>query len=230
MFRFKQFAVEHQRSSMKVGTDAVLLGAWANCYSAQSILDIGTGSGVIGLLLAQRSSAHITAIDMHEASISEARRNFANSPWNTRLTAVHSRLQDYYPRTKFDLIVSNPPFFRNCLKVPDPIRNQARHDDTLAFEELLIGIDRLMTLDGSFTVILPMAEYITFENLAQKTPFYPSNLLRVFSTPGKPCRRVLATFEREHKACLISELAIHNSDGTFTTAYKQLTTEFYLEF
>lgn len=230
MFRFKQFAVEHKQSSMKVGTDAVLLGAWARCDSAQSILDIGTGSGVISLLLAQRSQAHITAIDIHEASVTEATKNFTNSPWASKLTATQSRLQDYSPKTKFDLIVSNPPFFRNCLKVQDPIRNKARHDDALPFEELLSGIERLMAREGRFVIILPTAEFIIFEKMAKNAQFYPSELLRIYSTPEKPCIRVLAEFSRGNKTSVSSDLSIHHSDGSYTAAYKQLTAAFYLEF
>lgn len=230
MFRFKQFAVEHKQSSMKVGTDAVLLGAWASCDSVQNILDIGTGSGVISLLLAQRSNAHITAIDIHEASITEATQNFANSPWSHRLTAKHSRLQDYNPKTKFDLIVSNPPYFRNCLKVQDPIRNKARHDDALPFEELLNGIERLMSLDGRFAIVLPTAEYMVFEKMAKNMQFYPFELLHIYSTPEKPCIRVLAEFRRENGPCAYSELAIHCPDGTYTSDYQQLTAAFYLDF
>ncbi len=230
MFRFKQFSVEHQQSSMKVGTDAVLLGAWADCDLAGSILDIGTGCGVISLILAQRCSAQITGIDIHNESIREASQNFAKSPWAKQLIAIHTRLQDYNPPSKFNLIVSNPPFFRNCLKVQNPIRNKARHDDALSFEELLIGVDSLLAPKGVFSIILPMAEYQVFEKIASHFQLFPAKKVQVFSIPGKPCRRVLAELVRGGTSCAVTDLAIHEADGSFSHEYKQLTSAYYLNF
>ncbi|MBQ6583784.1 MAG: methyltransferase, partial [Alistipes sp.] len=154
-FRFKQFKVEQDGVAMKVGTDGVLLGAWADCSSASSILDIGTGTGVIALMLAQRSSArHIVGVDIDTAAVECAAANFAASPWAERLTAVESSVQEFGGE-RFDLIVSNPPYFVDSLHSPDGQRTVARHTTELTFETLDCSVCRLLADGGRFALILP---------------------------------------------------------------------------
>jgi tRNA1Val (adenine37-N6)-methyltransferase len=136
-FHFKQFTIYHNLCAMKVGVDGVLLGAWADCRNAGYILDAGTGSGLIALMLAQRSNAIIHAIDIDENSCNQAEINFTNSPFHDRLSVEHISFQNYFPPVRYDLIVSNPPYFANSLKSPDKNRNLARHDEFLPIEVLI---------------------------------------------------------------------------------------------
>ena len=168
-FRFKQFAVEQDDVAMKVGTDGVLLGAWANCEGAKRILDIGTGTGVIALQMAQRNAeAQIHAVEIDEAAAKRARANFDNSPWAERLNVEQTAVQEFSPAEKFDLIVSNPPYFVDSLLPPDTKRSTARHTHDLTFEELDNAVARLLAGDGKFALILPVTEfekYLTFTQL-----------------------------------------------------------------
>ena len=154
-FQFKQFTIRHDRCAMKVGTDGVLLGAWANAKGKQRILDIGTGSGLIALMLAQRTDAMITGIEIDPASATQAQENAAASPWADRLQIVATDIAGYTSYQAFDLIVSNPPFFNEMLLPPGAARSQARHTQALTFEALLFHVQRLLSPEGSFCAILP---------------------------------------------------------------------------
>jgi tRNA1Val (adenine37-N6)-methyltransferase len=153
-FRFKQFSVDDSKCAMKVGTDAVLLGAWADVTCAETILDIGTGCGLIALMAAQRSNAHITAIDIDESTTLQSKENFLSSPWHDRLEAIH--IEQFQPDYLFDLIICNPPFFKNALKTPFHERNLARHNDSLSFESLVSHVNILLSENGKFFFILPV--------------------------------------------------------------------------
>src|SRR5688572_25791334 len=151
-FRFKQFTVSHARSTMKVGTDAVLLGAWVSVDQAQSILDIGTGNGTIALMLAQRSSevASIEAVEIEATDALQAEENFKNSPWHAKIELHHTSIQNFFPQKKYDLIVSNPPYFNNSHRPPNERRHQARHTITLPYHELIDATVRLLNNGGKF--------------------------------------------------------------------------------
>jgi len=217
-FRFKQFTVWHDRCAMKVGTDGVLLGAW--CHSSPyhlspvtyhppiTILDIGTGSGLIALMLAQRfPTAHIDAIDIAPKAIEQANYNFELSPWQDRLHAHLCPLQDW-SRTKssiinhqssiaYDLIVSNPPYFVDSLKNPDHGRELARHTDTLSYSELLEHSARLLNDNGTLALVLPASEEQNIIRLATTYGLYHTRLTRVFSKPTKPTSiRILIEFTK----------------------------------
>lgn len=156
MFRFKQFAVRQDRCPMKVGTDGVLLGAWAEVRPGdRRMLDVGTGTGLIALMLAQRSAAWITAVDIDVECATQAAENFAASPWADRLDAVSVAVQRYDPVEKFDLIVSNPPYYVDSLLSPDEGRNTARHAAGLPFGELAAAVVRLLSPGGRFALVLP---------------------------------------------------------------------------
>ena len=244
-FRFKQFTVWHDRCAMKVGTDGVLLGAWApaNPFTPNPltrILDIGTGSGLIALMLAQRfPEASIDAIDIDEAAVEQARENFAVSPWTDRLHAFHARLQDWQNHPlqstnyKYDLIVSNPPYFQNSLKNPDKGRQTARHTDTLSYAELLRHSARLLTEKGLLALVLPAEAEQEVRGLAAAELLSLTRITRVYSKESKPARRVLLEFEKSTSrdtdiSMTEDSLVLENEIGGRSAAYQELTKDFYL--
>ena len=232
-FQFKQFSINDSNCPMKIGTDGCLLGAWADVDGTTSILDIGTGSGVIALMLAQRSKAQITAVEIDKDAYLQAEENFTNSPWRKRLTAIHSSIQEYIKlcEKKYDLIVCCPPYFINSLKTNDKKRRLARHTDSLSFEELLSGSLRLLAPAGKFCTILPYNIVPHFCELALIEGYYITKVTNVEPKAGaKPNRRLLQ-LERTKKSCTNSAIAILDKEGkSYTPEYKELTKEFYINF
>jgi tRNA1Val (adenine37-N6)-methyltransferase len=232
-FRFKQFVVEDDQSSMRIGTDAVLLGAWINPENRSDILDIGTGCGVIALMMAQKCNATITAIDVDEDSVHQASRNFLNSPWKNRMNAVHSSFQEFtrLHSDTFDLIITNPPFFRNSLRSPLNSRNIARHDDQLNTNDLLDGVTRILRIDGKFCLILPADAARLFHEYANEQNLHLVRKLQVSSKPGIKPKRIAMEFSFSPPGkVIIEEIIIRREDNSFTEAYRQMTRDFYLEF
>jgi tRNA1Val (adenine37-N6)-methyltransferase len=227
-FRFKQFSVDDSMCAMKVGTDAVLLGVWVNIDHAATILDIGTGCGLIALMAAQRSKAKITAIDIDESASLQSKENFLASPWPERLVTVHGAVQQLNSANSFDLIICNPPFFKNALKAPDKQRNIARHNDELSFESLLVSVDRLLNNNGTFAFILPNDEAQQVITLAAAHQLYPNRCCNVLSREGKSSNRLLV--ELSHKESVIDRetLIIRDHNNQYTLQYKELTKDFYL--
>jgi len=230
MFRFKQFTVDDAVSTMKVGTDAVLLACWAEVGDCENILDAGTGCGVIALICAQRSKAFVTGIDIHPESVEQAGNNFRASSWRNRLYANHSSLQDYQPVVKPDLLITNPPFFRNSLRPASQIRNRARHCEELSHEGLVSHAARLLTPTGRLTLVLPAFEHQAFEQIARVSGFSPMRKTFVQSLRGEAPIRILATYGFACSEPVITHLAIQDADGRYTADYRQLTREFYLNF
>ncbi len=229
-FKFKQFAVEQDDVAMKVGTDGVLLGAWADCEGAKNILDIGTGTGVIALQMAQRNSeAQVQAVEIDEAAARRARANFDNSPWAERLEVAQSAVQEFEPTEKFDLIVSNPPYFVDSLLPPDAKRSTARHTHDLTFEELDNAVAQLLANNGKFALILPVTE---FEKYLTLTQLHLIRRCDVHSVEGGIVKRVMAEFVKQPTAELKHEnIAIERGRrGDYTDDYRALTKEFYLKF
>ena len=228
-FRCKQFIVEDDFSTMRIGTDAMLLGAWAQPGNAKRILEIGTGCGLISLMLAQRSNAKIDAIDIDESSINQARTNFQNSLWTKNLHAYAVALQDFLlgEKVKYDIIITNPPFFIDSLLSADSRKNRARHNTDISRQELLSGIQRLLESDGSFYVILPVKESDTFTLLAREKGLYVRGQMNVRPISGKPINRVLSCFGFQSCDFLIEELCIRNEDHSFTEDYMVLTEPYY---
>lgn len=234
-FRFKTFEIEHHRSTMKVGTDAVLLGAWVELEGAANALDIGTGCGVISLILASRSSnLSVTAIDIDSESTEETRSNFASSKWFHRLIVHNQSLQCFASSAviRFDLIVSNPPWFINSLRVPENARrNNARHNDALNFCDLIEGTIKLLNLNGRASFVLPSTEGSLFVEMARQKGLYLSRKCLIKSDPKKAPHRWLLEFRQQHTdSVAITELSVHNENGLFSEAYKTLTGDFYLNF
>ena len=229
-FRFKQFAVEQEDVAMKVGTDGVLLGAWADCEGAKRILDIGTGTGVIALMLAQRNSqAAIHAVEIDETATNRARANFDMSPWTERLTVENCAVQEFEPSEKFDLVISNPPYFVDSLQCPDGKRTTARHTQDLTFEELDKAVCRLLAESGRFALILPTVEFdkylaITRLHLVRRCDMHP--------TTGAAVKRVMAELSKHASAEITREsITIEKEQrGDYTDEYRALTKDFYLKF
>ena len=231
-FQFKQFRVEQERCAMKVGTDGVLLGAWANVASASRILDIGTGTGLVSLMLAQRQpAAQITAIEIDEAAALQAQENFQASPWSNRLKCQAIALQDFKKEKHlpYDLIVSNPPYFNNSLKNPDKQRTQARHTDTLSYDELMQAAS-LLDNDGIFALVLPAQAQKEIEAIAQKAKLHCCHLTKVLPKVESAPKRVLIEFRKQPTTTPVTDqLTIEIERHVYTPEFKKLTDAFYLE-
>jgi len=218
---------------MKVGTDAVLLGAAVESGTAANILEIGTGCGVIALILAQRSKARIDAIEIDEESVGQARENAGNSLWKDRINIIHSSLQDFIHLTekKYDVIVSNPPFFSRSLKSSDKKRNISRHNDSLSYNELISGSLRLMLQEGSLWIILPVKEGMEFIEIAGKYSFFVHFLLKIFPKTGQKCHRIILHVKKtEPDKIKERTLAIKHADNSYSREYMEVTKEFYIDF
>ncbi|MBS1489634.1 MAG: methyltransferase [Bacteroidetes bacterium] len=229
-FHFKQFSVRHDLASMKVGTDAVLLGVWVELKEAKHILDVGTGCGIIALMLAQRShnDVLIEGLDIDEPSLRQAHENGVRTPWRHRLQFHLSSLQEYKPVHQYDLIVCNPPYFTNSLLPPGVKRKQARHTGTLSFTELITFSKKMLTHNGRLVLILPTAEGTAFKELAIDSQLYLSKETAVFTKPGKPQERWLLEFSLSSGKVTTGKIVLFEVNGNKTQAYQELTNEFYL--
>ncbi|MBZ4042796.1 tRNA1(Val) (adenine(37)-N6)-methyltransferase [Flavobacterium hibisci] len=234
MFQFKQFSVQQDKTAMKVGTDGVLLGAWAPIkHNPFSVLDIGAGTGVIALMLAQRSQAQqIDALEIDEDAYEQAVENFENSPWSDRLFCFHAGLDEFIeePEDEYDLIVSNPPFYSEDYKTENEQRDLARFQDAMPFEELVEAADLLLSENGIFAVILPFKEEKNFIALAKEAELYPTKITHVKGTPTSEIKRSLLAFSRnENPETEIDELIIETDRHVYTKDYIELTKDFYLK-
>jgi tRNA1Val (adenine37-N6)-methyltransferase len=210
----------------------VLLGACTGVTGVKRILDIGTGTGLIALMLAQRCEAEITAIEPDPDSFSQACSNISQSKWKDRINVMNASLQDFDPGSlKFDLIVTNPPFFANSLKNPDPGKAATRHNDTLRNEDLLKGVKRLLAADGMLQLIMPYAEGLVLIAEAQEYGLFCNNILKIKPLPASEIRRLILTFSRKKQKATEKFLTIeHGRRHEFTEEYRSLTKEFYLKF
>lgn len=233
VFHFKQFDVRHDRSSMRVGTDGVLLGAWAG-NNQLSALDIGTGCGLIALMLAQRfPAAHIVGIDIDLPSVEQARENVENSPFHNRIEILHQSLESFCPQSTFDLIVSNPPFYEEATVGYCDTRNKARHTSSLSFEQLIAGVDTLLSVDGEFDVIIPYSAAEHFIGLAAIHHLYLARRCNIKGGETRPFKRSLLAFNRQPSAICpqtsYTSLILNDSQGHRSADYQNLTKEFYLD-
>jgi tRNA1Val (adenine37-N6)-methyltransferase len=232
-FVFKQFKIHQDKCAMKVGTDAVLLGAWVNAATAKTILDIGTGTGIISLMLAQKSDAIIDAIDIDTNAYRQAMENITDCKWKNRIHTHHISIQQYTLdcKHKYDLIVSNPPYFVDSSKSSEEARTKARHTDQLPFADLLNGVVNLLNTDGSFYVILPTKESQLFRELAEVQKLFATKLTRVITRTDKPEKRVLMKFEFIQKPVEENSITIEKDERhSYTDEYKELTKEYYIAF
>jgi tRNA1Val (adenine37-N6)-methyltransferase len=229
-FHFKHFSLCHDRSTMKVGTDAVLLGAWVDVKPTDWVLDIGTGCGVLPLMLAQKGIGKVHAVDLDEASALEAAENFQASQWSRQLFAFHADIRRFTMQCAYDLIISNPPFFINSFKCDANRRNQARHTDTsLTFNDLISSVRRLLKPEGRFALVLPERESQEFLRLAEKANLFLFRKENIIPIEGKTPNRVnLELRYGKPETVQVSDLIIRREDGSFTDNYLERVKDYYL--
>ncbi len=232
-FKFKQFTINQDRCAMKIGTDGVLLGAWTSIKTNPfSVLDIGAGTGIVGLMLAQRSQAQlIDAIEIDDEAYEQCVENFEQSPWGDRLFCYHASLDEFNAEIEdqYDLIVSNPPFYSEDYKTENKQRDLARFADAMPFNHLLKSASNLLSEDGVFSVIIPISEELNFIDLASKVNLYPNKILRVKGNPTSEVKRSLLAFSFNKTDIETSELIIETDRHQYTPEYIALTKEFYLK-
>lgn len=232
-FQFKQFTIEQDRCAMQIGTDGVLLGAWVSIENNPfSILDIGAGTGVIALQLAQRSDAEmIDAIEVDDNAYEQCVDNFENSPWGDRLFCYHASLGEFIEEIedKYDLIVSNPPFYSEDYKTSDESRDLARFNDSLPFDELIFSASQLLSDEGIFAVIIPRKEEEGFLKRAEQENLFPNRICRVKGNESSQEKRSLIQFSFEKSTPKIENLTIETSRHKYTEEYISLVSEFYLK-
>lgn len=235
-FQFKQFTVNQDRCAMKIGTDGVLLGAWAKIDNQPfNILDIGSGTGVISLMLAQRSEAPtVDALEIDPDAHEQSVENFENSPWGDRLFCYHAEFTEfvaemYEEEETYDVIVSNPPFYTEEVSSGDTKRDQARMTSSLPFEDLIEGTSLILSEKGIFNLIVPYKEETTVINLANQFDLYPFEITRVKGSPNADIKRSLIAFSFEKKDINFSELVIETERHQYTDAYRNLAKDFYLK-
>lgn len=232
-FRFKQFEIQQDRSAMKVGTDGVLLGAWVNLFGSDRILDVGTGTGVIAIMLAQRTeNARVDGVDVDEASATQAAENMKSSVWSERLRAIQQPIQEFARQQdeKYDLIVSNPPFFSGGTFSDKVERTQVRHTIKLPHGDLLRAVQQLLSPEGRFALILPLIEGLRFKELAESYQLFCVRKCEVRSRPSKPVERLLMEFSLKKGSMVEESLTIQEEKGedNWTEGYKRICQDFFL--
>lgn len=232
-FKFKKFQLDQEKCAMKVGTDGVLLGAWTGIENQPfSILDIGSGTGLLSLMLAQRSNAEvIDAIEIDDNAFEQCVDNFEQSLWGDRLFCYHTSLEEFVNEIEdtYDLIISNPPFYSENYKTKNNQRNLARFQDALPFEHLIESVSKLLSENGVFSVVIPFKEETNFIEIASKFKLYPKRVLHVKGNPNSEIKRSLLEFSFRESDTKISELIIETERHKYTQDYINLTKEFYLK-
>ena len=232
-FQFKQFSIHQDKAAMKVGTDGVLLGAWTKIEeTVNSILDIGAGTGLIALIMAQRSYAElIDAVELNDEAYIQSVENFERSDWGDRLFCYHASFQQFVEEIddKYDLIVSNPPFFNSTYKDLDTDRAMARHSESLSYKELLSGVSKLLSENGSFALIVPFSEEKMLLEIANKCLLFPERITRVKGSVSSEVKRSLIQLSFFKIETVIDELEIEIGRHNYTSEYTELVKDFYLK-
>jgi len=231
-FRFKQFQITDDRSAMKVGTDSVILGAWVSKSDYTSILDIGCGSGLISLMMAQRfATADIFGVEIDTSACLDASFNFEESPWVNRLKVEHADIREVETNHIYDLIISNPPFFSESLLPDKKARAEARHDQNLRLNDLFETVNKGMIHNGVFALVYPFDRQEELLEVAAQFELFPHRILHTKNRPNAEVKRSFIEFRKEKLENVIFEsLSIRNNDHVYSEAYKRLTSEFYLNF
>ncbi len=232
-FQFKQFAIQHDKAAMKVGTDGVLLGAWVDISSNPfSILDIGSGTGLIALMLAQRTDAELVdAVELNEQAYEQTVENFESSDWGNRLFCYHASFQQFANEIEdeYDLIISNPPFYATSDTTPSEDRTMARHVESLSYRDLLEGTSNLLSKNGECAFIIPFSEEDNFVAIAKEFRLLPNRITRVKGNLNSDLKRCLIQCSFNEKAVETTELQIEISRHNYTESYKNLVKDFYLK-
>ncbi len=229
-FHFQQFTIEDAGSTLRVGTDAMLLGSWANPGKAKKILDVGTGCGVLALMMAQKSEAVIDAIEIDPPSVLDAKNNFRNSRWAGRISVMEVSLQCFSGTTEgeYEFVITNPPYYAKSLKSPSARINQTRHDESLTLPDLAMHVSDLLAGNGSFALILPFEPANKFQTICAGCGLYPSRSLVVYPKPGTPPKRVLMEFTKiKIHYPEADSLTILDASGKFTAGYLAMTQDFH---
>ncbi|MEP7166107.1 MAG: methyltransferase [Ferruginibacter sp.] len=233
-FRFKQFTIQQERCAMKVCTDACILGAWtANTIDpsfVKNILDIGCGTGLLSLMLAQKIDANIDAIEINKEAASQAEENISNTAWSKNIQAIHTSLQDFVPLKKYELIISNPPFYEDDLRSGDEHKDAAKHDTTLKLEELILFIKKQLSDKGIFAVLLPFQRVDYFEKKVNEHGLFLQEKLLIKQSPQHDFfRAVIFVSKHETLSPLTIELIIHDNERQYTGPFKKLLEDYYLK-
>ncbi|WP_224998223.1 tRNA1(Val) (adenine(37)-N6)-methyltransferase [Cesiribacter sp. SM1] len=231
-FQFKQFRVEQALAPLKVGTDACILGAWSQHESPRSILDIGTGTGLLSLMLAQRYEASIDALEPNAQAAGQAAVNFCNSPWKDRIKLQQLLLQEYFPAHTYDFIVCNPPFYASHLKSGNRSRDMALHQESLSFTALAQHSSRLLAASGRLFVLLPPRQAQEFELEAKQAGLYVQQRLHINDRPSLPVvhRTVFSFGKKVPEAEQVFQLTIRDASGAYSDQFRDLMKEYYLIF
>jgi tRNA1Val (adenine37-N6)-methyltransferase len=232
-FDFKGFTVIQDKSAMKVSTDACILGAWSARnlpagLGVMRILDIGTGTGLLALMLAQQTGALIDAVELDPDACAEAANNFLHSPWDSRLRAVEGDIRQLSLAKEYDFIISNPPFFNRDLKSSDTRKNMARHSTDLSLHSLLEGIEGCLKDNGSFSLLLPPKAMESFKSISAMKSWYPASELHIHHLETRPCNRVAAVFSKGFHPLTGEVIVIRTPEGTYTEEFAILLQPFYL--
>ncbi len=234
MFHFKKFSIDDSTAAMKVGTDSVLLGAWAPCDNETRILDIGTGSGILALMMAQRNyKTYIDGVEIDPDAAALARLNVQLSPWPDQIQIFETTIQEFSETAQhtYSLIISNPPFFTNSLKAPGKARSTARHNDTLPVTDLLECTSKLLTEDGKAAFIIPANDFDNWKSEAAKLNLFPINITLVKSSPTLSPHRAMIAFARKKTGKHIdNEIYIYSSIKIHSQEYQKITADYYLKF
>jgi tRNA1Val (adenine37-N6)-methyltransferase len=231
-FQFKQFLIEQEGSAMKVSTDSVILGAWVAVENISRVLDVGTGNGLLSLMIAQRmGNCLIDAIEIDESAYQQALKNVHNSPWKERIELIHGSFQDFLSKNtrKYDLIICNPPYFRNSMKSSGKSRAIARHVDSLPWNNLISGSSGMLNKGGRLAVIIPSDGYDEFTKLAKEAGLHPMRLLKIFPNPAINFKRAAVEYSLSEAELKEEEITIEKGlRHDYSEEYKSLTAEFYL--
>ena len=231
-FTFKQFEVQQDRCAMKVGTDGTLLGAWAEMGRPDGrLLDIGTGTGLMALMMAQRyPEARVTAIDIDEMAVSQAKENVMRSPFADRIEVLLADVNTFEPTEMFDSIVCNPPFFNNALVCPDNQRTQARHTTSLSYQQLMAAVWRMLSDEGRFSLIIPNDFFQQLESEAHLAGFFLTRVFGVRTVEGKAIKRYLTELRKHPCSEMVKkEILIEDKPGVRSAWYQELTKDFYIK-
>lgn len=233
MFSFKQFTVHQQHCAMKVCTDACLFGAWAAAKAAsmpiKNVLDIGTGTGLLSLMLAQKLEGNFHAVEINEKAAAQAAENFSESPWNQHLQVFHSDILAYNPSVAYDMIITNPPFFESDLRSADKEKNAAKHDTTLLLQELLAWIARHLTNAGVAAILIPAHRIDYLNKIARQEGLWIIEKMMVRQTPTHAFFRAMLLLSKKEGKMDEGEMFIHNDAREYSAEFVELLKDYYLK-